>query len=509
MNGSGGSSEDKHQNEDEVIIDIKDNIERCIYRVPKKLRNINNDAYTPHIVSIGPYHHGKEKWDDGQSKKEWKWDEVESKKEGKWDDMQKLKKRYQGKFFKKILEKEQTKNFVEEDEQRIRACYKETFEVVKKEEQRIRACYEAKFEDFDSVEFNKMILDDAVFIIELFSRNYKVGTRDFFLSKPWLTNAVKLDLQLLENQLPYFVLKKLYKLAYGGVSPSFVTLSCKFFGYKEPAGKANWDDKIKHFVDLRRHTMLVNGKIDQNFPKSLRGKIEDLPSAVKLNESGVKFKSVENKDAVKTDESGVKSKAVENKDAVKTDESGKKSESDKENQEEIILLKIEFGKRERKDSCIPRLRGDVLKIPRLKIEDGTECLFRNLMALEQCHYPFETHICNYIDLMDALINTRKDVDLLVDHRIISNCVGDHDSIKEMFNRLCLEITQSTSCYKQICDGLKKHHDRWWNRTKATLISVYFENLWRGTGTVAATILLLLTLLQTIQRFYPELFMRKK
>ena len=33
--------------------------ECCIYRVPKKLREVNNDAYTPKLISIGPLHHGE------------------------------------------------------------------------------------------------------------------------------------------------------------------------------------------------------------------------------------------------------------------------------------------------------------------------------------------------------------------------------------------------------------------------------------------------------------------
>ncbi|KAH7850884.1 hypothetical protein Vadar_004177 [Vaccinium darrowii] len=31
----------------------------CIYRVPKSLRECDNMAYIPQIVSVGPYHHGK------------------------------------------------------------------------------------------------------------------------------------------------------------------------------------------------------------------------------------------------------------------------------------------------------------------------------------------------------------------------------------------------------------------------------------------------------------------
>ena len=31
-----------------------------ICRVPEKLRRLNENAYTPRVVSIGPFHHGKE-----------------------------------------------------------------------------------------------------------------------------------------------------------------------------------------------------------------------------------------------------------------------------------------------------------------------------------------------------------------------------------------------------------------------------------------------------------------
>lgn len=34
--------------------------ECCIYGVPKILRKINGDVYTPRIISIGSFHRGKE-----------------------------------------------------------------------------------------------------------------------------------------------------------------------------------------------------------------------------------------------------------------------------------------------------------------------------------------------------------------------------------------------------------------------------------------------------------------
>ncbi|KAI9182070.1 hypothetical protein LWI28_021761 [Acer negundo] len=119
------------------------------------------------------------------------------------------------------------------------------------------------------------------------------------------------------------------------------------------------------------------------------------------------------------------------------------------------------------------------------------------MALEVFHYPTETHVCNYANLMDYLIDTEKDVDLLVEKGIIVNCLGDNESIAKMFNTICSRITPSPSCYHQIAEDMKNHYNKRWNHLKATLISVYFTNLWTGTATVAAIVLLILTVIQAV------------
>ncbi|KAJ0017704.1 hypothetical protein Pint_11879 [Pistacia integerrima] len=96
-----------------------------------------------------------------------------------------------------------------------------------------------------------------------------------------------------------------------------------------------------------------------------------------------------------------------------------------------------------------------LQIPQIEIHDNTESLIRNVMALEQCHYPFQTLVCGYVTLMKLLIKTEEDVDLLVEEGIISaDSLGSSTEIKDMFNKLCLQIPKSISHYSALCVDLR-------------------------------------------------------
>ncbi|KAJ4705203.1 hypothetical protein OWV82_022013 [Melia azedarach] len=396
--------------------------ECCIYRVPKDLRNINKAAYTPKVISIGPLHHGKKELDD----------------------MEKQKIRFKREFSKRIPTEK----------------WQEFITFIEKHEQRIRNCYEEK-PKLQKIEFITMILYDAIFIIELFLRYFYRIQSEFLLFKPRLRAAIRLDLQLVENQLPYFLLKGLYKLAFPEPNakaeryPPFFLLSCLFFQDGMFNGIPE-EVEVKHFTDLRRYILTrIHPRHSFGFPGNL-------PCAHRLQESGVKFKGVATH----------------------------------------CLLDLKFEKKMLRIPCfnvfkIPIWKVCELQIPRIQIVDGTECLIRNVMALEQCHYPLQTHVCNYIHLLDILIDTEEDVKCLVETGVISNYMGDSKTVANIINKLCLQISASPSCYFEIIKGLKSHYDNSWNHAKATLRSVYFSNLWRGTATFAAIMLLFLTLIQTI------------
>ena len=100
--------------------------ECCIYKVPQILRKVNQDAYTPMLISIGPFHHGQRNLRN----------------------MEKLKVRY----FKEAC-------------YRTKKSHKDLAKFIQENEVIICHCY-AEIIPFSSESFVKLILLDSIFIIE-------------------------------------------------------------------------------------------------------------------------------------------------------------------------------------------------------------------------------------------------------------------------------------------------------------------------------------------------------
>ncbi|GMP62664.1 hypothetical protein CsSME_00024671 [Camellia sinensis var. sinensis] len=114
----------------------------CIFRVHEGLHHANEKAYTPKLVSIGPYHHGQPKLLAMQKRKE--------------------------RYLESLL---QRKNNQSKDD------YLDSMD---KLEKGARKYYTDSFDHLDSHQFVKMMLYDACFVIEFLLGMFGIGSIKHF-----------------------------------------------------------------------------------------------------------------------------------------------------------------------------------------------------------------------------------------------------------------------------------------------------------------------------------------
>ncbi|MED6148868.1 hypothetical protein PIB30_057088 [Stylosanthes scabra] len=143
-----------------------------------------------------------------------------------------------------------------------------------------------------------------------------------------------------------------------------------------------------------------------------------------------------------------------------------------------------------------------LKIPHIEVHDGTEIWLRNVVALEQCYYPYKHYISDYVRFIGQLIRTKKDVDVLIKAGIIDYMIGggnDQSSVAKLFSdvRMNMVVTSTSVDFLQICDDMNAYYNNPWNNKMATLRRDYFNTPWTTVASIAGIVLLILTVIQTV------------
>ncbi|XP_050242232.1 uncharacterized protein LOC126691215 [Quercus robur] len=241
---------------------------------------------------------------------------------------------------------------------RFGKCQKDLASIIEENEVKICHCY-AEASKLNSEDFVKMVLLDATFIIEHFLRAVAGGEYENDCISSLKKTIIFPFLCLLAKNSPH---------------------------EKEiPTEK-----EAKHFTDLIRYFYCqFNLQPGEN--------ISNLHSATKLNEAGVAFQMAEHGRLL-----------------------------DKKFQKSRSLEKYPYFNCSWFLNCLSCLKcflcfERMQPVPFFVVDEGTDGLFRNLMALEQFHYPSESYICNYIVLLDYLVNSAEVVELLVEKKIIVIC----------------------------------------------------------------------------------------
>jgi hypothetical protein len=325
---------------------------------------------------------------------------------------------------------------------------------IKTVEKEARACY-AEPISYSSDEFVKILVIDGCFLIELFRKfdcEQLKQKDDPVVTMACISSFLSHDLALLENQVPWIVLEQLFNVTLGHheihKKKPLIQLVMEYFDHIFlsflPPLTVDSNQDIKHILDLLRKGLVSSIGEDQKESTSTE---KHIPSATYLIEAGIEFRR-----------SGT-SKSI---------------------------LDIKFA-------------DGVLEIPSLLIQDTTETLFLNLISYEQCYPDCETRFTSYAVLLDNLINTTKDLEILCDKEIIRNWM-DPEAVTIFFNKLYNNIAVKEFYYANLCEKVHSHCQRHWPGWRAKLVHKYFNTPWSVLSTLAAVILLILTFLQTLALF---------
>ncbi|KAK6270397.1 hypothetical protein POUND7_007502 [Theobroma cacao] len=332
-------------------------------KVPHQLRQVNETAYEPQLISIGPYYHSAKPH----------LIEMEV---------------YKDQCLQRILERKG-----EQSEDRfVKAMNLE----------RARKWYSPSLLKRlnDPKEFENMMLHDGCFIVELLSKKLPVdlyhvikdpADGEDFASKAFSVLSYFLPgPKKWKEPLPTIKdtdnIKHLLSLVYDNWYPSPWGIGAHRNYHRKKMEKANAGEE----GGQEKWKLICCAREKENVRKGL-AEWQSLRCATKLEEAGIQFmiNSIKKRDV-------------------------------------MSLFDISFT-------------DATMKIPTFVVEDCTERLFRNLIAYEK-YEEGSTYVTDYVTLMDNLIDSAKDVQLLRFSGIIENMLGDNEVVAQMFNKLRDHVT---------------------------------------------------------------------
>lgn len=138
----------------------------------------------------------------------------------------------------------------------------------------------------------------------------------------------------------------------------------------------------------------------------------------------------------------------------------------------------------------------VLSIPPLLVSDYTETLLVNLLAHEHLSPNHRGYFTSYVFFMSQLIESKEDLQLLEKKGIIHNELGSREDVSKLFSNISKQFVLKDFLYSELCNEIEAYADSTWQRHLQVLKERYFSNPWTTLSVFAATILLLLTFIQT-------------
>ncbi|KAI3459657.1 hypothetical protein Pfo_016320 [Paulownia fortunei] len=239
-------------------------LDYSIYRVHNHLRNVNDKAYEPEIIAIGPYHRDKDNL---------------------------------------IMMEEHKLRYLQLLLQRKNEHVKKFVSAVASLEQEARKCY-AEPISLNATQFVEMMVLDGCFIIDLvrkYNMTFLREENDPIFQMDWILDSLQRDLMLFENQIPFLVVCKLFDLIEVPTQHSrLIHLFLNFFHNLYPGHRftGRTQDKSGSLHDIKHLLGLIHSnwypsvdlsKFQEDGANGRRKRWQFIDCATKLTEANVKF----------------------------------------------------------------------------------------------------------------------------------------------------------------------------------------------------------------------------
>lgn len=398
----------------------------CIYRVPSSMLQVEPKAYRPNNISIGPFHYGA-------------------------PHLQKME-MLKTKFYCRLFDPNGVNG----------AKLEEAFKFLEEQQVNARRYYMDEIK-LSSDEFLQMMLVDGSFIVQLLRDLSECEFGQVPYLSRWMLPIIRRELIMLENQLPMFVLSKLFELTDNtqansepGTGLNLKALALRFFypllqvdSDNIPECEEKGDElRGHHFLDLLRSS--VRPKLKGEKPRGSQHHM--IRSVTELKQAGVKIKADETRQ----------------------------------------LLDISFG---RKWGVLMR----ELNIPPLYINDHRGTVVRNIMAFEKCHKECNPDVTTYLFFFNGLINSAEDVALLHYKGVLHHSLGNDYAVSELINKISegVALDKNESYLHEVVNGANAYFGSFYARKRATLVHYYFTSWVVGISTIGALLALYFTVLQAL------------
>ncbi|KAH8486182.1 hypothetical protein H0E87_027597 [Populus deltoides] len=355
-------------------------------RVPSTFRDIQlkSDCYDPSsVVSIGPYHHGKEKLEE----------------------MEKLKVTYASQFVKDI------KTPIAEIDREVEAV----LSIAKN-------CYpEDARRNFNDEQLAKMMFIDGCFILQ-FMHCLNGENGDLKMSDQQIFH-VKRDLLLLENQLPFAVLHSLRTKRYQWLKDLLreqsVSLDWSPPPPREEKSGTSYDERQPAHPPPTRQER-SGRRDDERHPAHL---LELL-----YYKSMYHYSSSNPKQAAKGSRGHCLYYSAKNLKKMG------------------ILFWPRWTGAITDVKFKSSIFSGALKVPPIIIDEATKSLLLNLVAYETSAALDQLWVSSYICFMDSLIDDARDVEELRSNGIIINYLGADQKVANLFNDMGRSMTHDTAAF---------------------------------------------------------------